>query len=140
RAVSAPRPGGRPPRPSPLGAAPGGKPAARAAAGIAVPGVDRPPPRLARLDANLRRLQLAATVVADDATTWRPPEPAEAVLLDAPCSATGTIRRHPDLPWLKSPADLPKLTALQDRLLANAVAMTRPGGIIVYATCSLQPE
>ena len=67
-------------------------------------------------------------------------EPVEAVLLDAPCSATGTIRRHPDLPWRRRPADLPKLAALQDRLLANAVAMTRTGGVIVYATCSLQPE
>src|SRR5215469_16053465 len=63
-----------------------------------------------------------------------------AVLLDAPCSATGTIRRRPDLPWLKRPEDLPKLTALQDRLLDNAVAMTAPNGVIVYATCSLQPE
>src|SRR5262249_9229590 len=80
------------------------------------------------------------TVIEADATAWRPGEPAEAVLLDAPCSATGTIRRHPDLPWLKKPADLEKLTALQDRLLANAIAMTRSGGVIVYATCSLQPE
>ena len=79
-------------------------------------------------------------MVTADAATWQPEEPAEAVLLDAPCSATGTIRRHPDLPWLKRPADIPKLTALQDRLLANALAMTRPGGIIVYSTCSLQPE
>ena len=71
---------------------------------------------------------------------WRPEALAEAVLLDAPCSATGTIRRHPDLPWLKNPEDLPKLTALQDRLLNNAVAMTKPGGTIVYAVCSLQPE
>jgi 16S rRNA (cytosine967-C5)-methyltransferase len=123
-----------------LCAAPGGKTAQLAAAGIEVVAVDRSAQRLARLGENLRRLELSATIVEANAATWRPETPAEAVLLDAPCSATGTIRRHPDLPWLKAPEDLAKLTALQDRLLANAVAMTRPGGLIVYATCSLQPE
>jgi 16S rRNA (cytosine967-C5)-methyltransferase len=123
-----------------LCAAPGGKTAELLARGIEVTAVDRSAQRLMRLKQNLERLKLSATVIEADATTWRPGEPAEAVLLDAPCSATGTIRRHPDLPWLKRPTDLPKLTALQDRLLANAVAMTRPGGMIVYATCSLQPE
>ena len=83
---------------------------------------------------------LAAAVVEADAPAGGRRALAEAVLLDAPCSATGTIRRHPDLPWLKNPEDLPKLTALQDRLLDNAVAMTQPGGVIVYAVCSLQPE
>jgi 16S rRNA (cytosine967-C5)-methyltransferase len=131
---------GRPTQAIDLCAAPGGKTAALAAAGIAVTAVDRSPQRLRRLRDNLARLGLSAGVVEADCTSWRPAEPAEAVLLDAPCSATGTIRRHPDLPWLKRPEDLPKLTALQDRLLDNAVAMTRPGGIIVYATCSLQPE
>ena len=123
-----------------LCAAPGGKTADLLARGIAVTAVDRSAQRLVRLKENLRRLKFEATVIEADAAAWRPSEPAEAVLLDAPCSATGTIRRHPDLPWLKKPADLPKLTALQDRLLANAVAMTQPGGVIVYATCSLQPE
>ncbi len=131
---------GRPRHAIDLCAAPGGKTADLLARGIEVTAVDRSAPRLARLDDNLRRLGFAATVVTADAAVWRPEEPAEAVLLDAPCSATGTIRRHPDLPWLKRPADIPKLTALQDRLLVNAVAMTQPGGLIVYATCSLQPE
>jgi 16S rRNA (cytosine967-C5)-methyltransferase len=123
-----------------LCAAPGGKTAELLARGIAVTAIDRSAQRLIRLKDNLRRLKLEATVIEADAATWRPSEPAEAVLLDAPCSSTGTIRRHPDLPWLKKPADLPKLTALQDRLLANAISMTQPGGVIVYATCSLQPE
>jgi 16S rRNA (cytosine967-C5)-methyltransferase len=131
---------GHPARALDLCAAPGGKTAELAAAGVEVTAIDRSTTRLARLEANMKRLGLPATVVAADAASWRPAEPAEAVLLDAPCSSTGTIRRHPDLPWLKGPGDLPRLTALQDRLLANAVAMTRPGGVIVYATCSLQPE
>jgi 16S rRNA (cytosine967-C5)-methyltransferase len=131
---------GRPRHAIDLCAAPGGKTAELLARGSRVTAVDRSAPRLARLGDNLRRLGFEATVVTADAATWRPEEPAEAVLLDAPCSATGTIRRHPDLPWLKRPADIPKLTALQDRLLANAIAMTKPGGLIVYATCSLQPE
>ena len=131
---------GRPRHAIDLCAAPGGKTAELLARGSRVTAVDRSAPRLTRLGDNLRRLGFEATVVTADAATWRPEEPAEAVLLDAPCSATGTIRRHPDLPWLKRPADIPKLTALQDRLLANAIAMTRPGGLIVYATCSLQPE
>jgi 16S rRNA (cytosine967-C5)-methyltransferase len=131
---------GKPPHVIDLCAAPGGKTAELAAAGIAVTAVDRSPQRLRRLKANLDRLGLAAAIVEADASRWRPDVLAEAVLLDAPCSATGTIRRHPDLPWLKNPEDLPKLTALQDRLLDNAVAMTKPGGVIVYAVCSLQPE
>jgi 16S rRNA (cytosine967-C5)-methyltransferase len=131
---------GRPRHAVDLCAAPGGKTAELLARGSQVTAVDRSAPRLARLAENLRRLGFDAAVVAADVAVWRPEEPAEAVLLDAPCSATGTIRRHPDLPWLKRPADIPKLTALQDRLLANAIAMTRPGGLIVYATCSLQPE
>jgi 16S rRNA (cytosine967-C5)-methyltransferase len=131
---------GRPAEAIDLCAAPGGKTAELAAAGIAVTAVDRSPQRLRRLRANLDRLGLSAEIVEADAASWRPAAPVEAVLLDAPCSATGTIRRHPDLPWLKRPEDLPKLTALQDRLLDNAVAMTAPDGVIVYATCSLQPE
>jgi 16S rRNA (cytosine967-C5)-methyltransferase len=131
---------GRPRHAIDLCAAPGGKTAELLARGSQVTAVDRSAPRLTRLGDNLRRLGFEATVVTADAATWRPEEFAEAVLLDAPCSGTGTIRRHPDLPWLKRPADIPKLTALQDRLLANAIAMTKPGGLIVYATCSLQPE
>jgi 16S rRNA (cytosine967-C5)-methyltransferase len=123
-----------------LCAAPGGKTAALAAAGARVTAVEVSPARLARLEANLARLGLNAETVAADATRWRPPAPADAVLLDAPCSGTGTLRRHPDIAWLKRSTDLAALVALQDRLLAAAVEMTAPGGTIVYATCSLQPK
>ena len=81
-----------------------------------------------------------AETVTADATRWRPPTPVDAVLLDAPCSGTGTLRRHPDIARLKGPEDIAVLTALQDRLLAAAVEMTAPGGSLVYAACSLQPE
>ncbi len=121
-------------------AAPGGKTAQLAAAGAAVTAIDRSPTRLRRLQQNLARLGLNATLVEADATQWRPAIPADAVLLDAPCSATGTLRRHPDIAQLKSPRDLVKLTDLQARLLRNALACLRPGGTLVYAVCSLQPE
>jgi 16S rRNA (cytosine967-C5)-methyltransferase len=123
-----------------LCAAPGGKTAQLAAAGAEVIAVDRAAARLKRVNDNLARLGLAAQTVAADATQWRPPGKADAVLLDAPCSATGTIRRHPDIPWLKHPDDVGTLAALQDRLLAAAVEMVAPGGLLVYCTCSLQPE
>ena len=123
-----------------LCAAPGGKTAQLAALGAEVTAVDRTAKRLERLIANLARLNLTAKIVTADATQWQPPDPADAVLLDAPCSATGTIRRHPDVAWLKRPEDLAKLVDLQARLLRAAVAMTRPGGTLVYCTCSLQPE
>ena len=123
-----------------LCAAPGGKTAQHAAAGAEVVAVDRAAARLKRVTDNLARLGLGAATVAADVTQWQPPVKAEAVLLDAPCTATGTVRRHPDIPWLKEPDDVAKLTILQDRLLAAAVAMTAPGGTLVYCTCSLQPE
>jgi 16S rRNA (cytosine967-C5)-methyltransferase len=123
-----------------LCAAPGGKTAQLAAAGSQVTAVERDPARLDRLRANMARLRLPAEFVAADAASWRPAAPLDAVLLDAPCSATGTIRRHPDLPHLKRPRDMAALTAQQDRLLASACAMLRPGGRLVYAVCSLQPE
>jgi 16S rRNA (cytosine967-C5)-methyltransferase len=123
-----------------LGAAPGGKTAQLAAAGARVTAVDRAEARLGRLRENLGRLGLTATLVAADAETWRPREPADAVLLDAPCTATGTIRRHPDVARLKTPDDVAALADAQDRLLAAAMAMVRPGGVLVYCTCSLQPE
>jgi 16S rRNA (cytosine967-C5)-methyltransferase len=123
-----------------LCAAPGGKTAQLAAAGALVTAVDRSGPRLARVAANLRRLGLSAELVEADAAAWRAAEALDAVLLDAPCSATGTLRRHPDIAWLKRPADIAKLAALQDRLLAAAVADLAPGGMLVFCTCSLQPE
>jgi 16S rRNA (cytosine967-C5)-methyltransferase len=92
------------------------------------------------LETNLQRLGLKAEVVVADATAWRPEGPADAVLLDAPCSATGTARRHPDVPHLKRPDDLVGLTALQDALLTAAGTMVRPRGLLVYAVCSLEPE
>ncbi len=123
-----------------LCAAPGGKTAALAALGADVVAVEVSPARTARLEENLARLGLNAKTVTADAIGWRPPAPVDAVLLDAPCSGTGTLRRHPDIARLKGPGDIPALTALQDRLLAAAVEMTAPGGTLVYAVCSLQPE
>ncbi|HML91557.1 16S rRNA (cytosine(967)-C(5))-methyltransferase RsmB [Methyloceanibacter sp.] len=123
-----------------LCAAPGGKTAQLAAAGAAVTAVDLSKTRLARLNENLARLSLPAETVQANATAWQPDEPFDAILLDAPCSATGTIRRHPDVAYLKSDADIAELTGLQARLLDNAVRMLKPGGTLVYSTCSLEPE
>jgi len=123
-----------------LCAAPGGKTAALAAAGAEVTAVDLVLSRQSRLRDNLARLRLRAKIVTADATVWRPPRPAQAVLLDAPCTGTGTIRRHPDIAHLKRPRDVAALTHAQDRLLTAAVEMLSPGGLLVYATCSLQPE
>jgi 16S rRNA (cytosine967-C5)-methyltransferase len=122
-----------------LCAAPGGKTAQLAAAGAGITAVDRAPARLARVRENLARLSLAADLVVADVAEWTA-EPFDAVLLDAPCSSTGTIRRHPDVPWLKNAADIAKLVALQRRLIERAAALTKPGGTLVYCTCSLEPE
>ncbi len=122
-----------------LCAAPGGKTAQLAAAGALVTAVDRAPARLKRLRENLTRLSLPAELVGADAADWSA-EPFDAVLLDAPCSSTGTIRRHPDVPWLKRASDIAVLAGLQRRLMDRAVALTKPGGILVYCTCSLEPE
>jgi len=123
-----------------LCAAPGGKTAQLTAAGAEVVAVDRAPARLKRLGDNLARLSLRAELVCADVTEWNPEGAFDAVLLDAPCSATGTIRRHPDIPWNKSAADIDKLSALQRRLLSRASALTRAGGTLVYCTCSLELE
>jgi 16S rRNA (cytosine967-C5)-methyltransferase len=123
-----------------LCAAPGGKTAQLAAAGAAVSAVERDPARIERLMANLKRWDLHVDVIHADATTWRPPAPFDAVLLDAPCSATGTIRRHPDVARLKRPRDVQTVIQVQDKLLQAAAAILRPGGRLVYAVCSLQPE
>jgi 16S rRNA (cytosine967-C5)-methyltransferase len=123
-----------------LCAAPGGKTALLAAKGARVTALDRSAPRLERLRANLARLRLEAETIVADAAAWRPDAPAPFVLLDAPCSATGTIRRHPDVARAKGPEDVAKLAATQARLLVAALEMTAPGGTLVYATCSLEPE
>lgn len=123
-----------------LCAAPGGKTAQLAAAGADVTAVDLSAARMARLQENMTRLGFRARTIVADAETWRPDAPADAVLLDAPCTATGTIRRHPDIARIKTAEDVAKLTGVQDRLLRAAVEMTAPGGRLVYATCSLQPE
>lgn len=123
-----------------LCAAPGGKTAQLSAAGLSVIAVDRSSRRLARLRDNLRRLALDAEITCADATTWRPAAPVRAILLDAPCSATGTIRRHPDIPGNKKPTEIARLCELQQRLISSAADMLAPGGILVYSVCSLQPE
>ena len=122
-----------------LCAAPGGKTAQLAFAGAQVTAIDRSPARLNRLRENLVRLGLQAETVAADALEWQG-GPFDAVLLDAPCSATGTIRRHPDIPWLKSEADIAALTSLQQRLLDRAIDLLKPGATLVYCVCSLEPE
>ena len=122
-----------------LCAAPGGKTAQLCAAGAHVVAVDRSKLRLARLRENLARLKLSAEILAADATVWQG-GPFDAILLDAPCTSTGTIRRHPDLPWLKSESDLGALAKLQRALLDHAVELLKVGGLLVYCTCSLEPE
>lgn len=127
-----------------LCAAPGGKTAQLAGAGAQVVAVEKDETRLALLKENLARLDLQAECLVADAADWRPDGvlggPLDAILLDAPCTATGTIRRHPDIAWLRRPADPGKLAKLQDRLLKQAAALLEPGAHLVYAVCSLQPE
>ena len=123
-----------------LCAAPGGKTAQLAAGGAQVTAIDRSPRRVDRLNSNLARLALAVDSLTADAVTWRPPRPVRYVLLDAPCTATGAIRRHPDVPHLKTPDDVSRLAAVQERLLAAAVEMLAPGGTLIYCTCSLEPQ
>jgi 16S rRNA (cytosine967-C5)-methyltransferase len=123
-----------------LCAAPGGKTGQLAAAGAIVTAVERDSARAGRLAANLRHWNLHADVITADATAWTPSAPFDAVLLDAPCSATGTIRRHPDVARLKRPRDVESLIKTQDALLDAAESMLRPGGRLIYAVCSLQPE
>lgn len=121
-------------------AAPGGKTLQLAAAGAKVTALDRSAPRLRRVSENLARTGLGAEAIAADAETWGDGRTFDAVLLDAPCSATGTFRRHPDVLWVASPADIPKLAGVQARLLDSAARRVKPGGRLVYCVCSLEPE
>lgn len=122
-----------------LCAAPGGKTMQLAAAGAHVTALDLSEVRMKRLIENLTRTRLSVDVVTADALDWEPKEAFDAILLDAPCSATGTIRRHPDLPYLKSGKELTSLVPLQDALLDRSVGWLKPGGAMVYAVCSLLP-
>jgi 16S rRNA (cytosine967-C5)-methyltransferase len=126
-----------------LCAAPGGKTAQLALAGAKVTAVDRSPARMARLRDNFTRLGLQAADVVTDAAEWPGGNGGggfDGILVDAPCGSTGTIRRHPDVAWLRQEADITALTVLQKRLLQKAVALLKPGGTLVYCTCSLEPE
>jgi len=126
-----------------LCAAPGGKTAQLAQAGARVVAVDRSSNRMARLRDNLTRLSLEAETVVADAAEWQGGANAgnfDGILIDAPCTSTGTIRRHPDIGWLRQEADIAPLAALQQRLLQRAVSLLKPGGTLVYCTCSLEPE
>lgn len=123
-----------------LCAAPGGKTAQLAAAGADVTAVDKSAGRLARLSENLSRLRLTAKTVVSDALAFQSDDPFDAILLDAPCTSTGTIRRHPDILYLKRPEDVAALASLQKNLLERAAELLKPGGVLVYCTCSLEPE
>jgi 16S rRNA (cytosine967-C5)-methyltransferase len=123
-----------------LCAAPGGKTLQLCAAGAQVVAVDRSAPRLKRVAENLARTGLSAELVAADAAAWDDARTFDAVLLDAPCSATGTFRRHPDVLWAVRPGDVASLAAVQARLLDAAARRVRPGGRLVYCVCSLEPE
>ncbi|MDF7674186.1 transcription antitermination factor NusB [Acetobacteraceae bacterium ESL0709] len=123
-----------------LCAAPGGKTAQLLCAGAEVTALEREKPRAKRLQENLSRLGLKADLIVQDALTWRPQNKLDAVLLDAPCSATGTLRRHPDVLWVKRPRDVKALAEGQDAFIEVAHALLREGGMLLYAVCSLQDE
>jgi 16S rRNA (cytosine967-C5)-methyltransferase len=123
-----------------LCAAPGGKTLQLAAAGARVTAVDKSELRLVRVRENLARTNLEADVVCADALSFETGEPFDAVLLDAPCTSTGTLRRHPDVAWLRRPTDVRALAALQTQLIEAAAKLLKPGAPLVYAVCSLEPE
>ena len=123
-----------------LCAAPGGKTAQLCKAGYAVTALDHDGLRLQRLSANLGRLGYEAEIVEADAASYRPEGLFDGVLLDAPCSATGTFRRHPEVIWHRSASDITGRMAGQRKLLANALACLKPGGVLIYCVCSLEPE
>ncbi|EIM71595.1 hypothetical protein A33O_23760 [Nitratireductor aquibiodomus RA22] len=122
-----------------LCAAPGGKTAQLIHAGADVTAVDLSKSRLKRLAENLKRLRLEAQIVESDIRKFEPKTPFDAILIDAPCSSTGTVRRHPDVPWTKTTEDIEKLASLQRALLDHAVTLVKPGGRIVFSNCSLDP-
>jgi 16S rRNA (cytosine967-C5)-methyltransferase len=121
-------------------AAPGGKTLQLAAAGAQVTALDKSSGRLRRVTTGLARTGLAAETIVADAVVWRDARTFDAVLLDAPCSATGTFRRHPDVLWNARPGDIPALAELQARLLTTAARRVKPGGLLLYSVCSLEPE
>lgn len=123
-----------------LCAAPGGKTMQLAAAGAAVTALDKSDRRLGRVRENLARTGLEAELIAADALAFAPAEPFDAVLLDAPCTATGTLRRRPDVAWTKSAEDVSALAEIQSRLIGAAAGMLKPGGRLLFCTCSLEPE
>jgi len=123
-----------------LCAAPGGKTQQLATAGAIVTALDISGERMNRVAENLRRVELKADLVVADALDWRPEKPFDAILLDAPCSATGTIRRHPDLPFVRDGQNLGKILELQSTLLKRAANWLKPGGRMVFGTCSLLPS
>jgi 16S rRNA (cytosine967-C5)-methyltransferase len=123
-----------------LCAAPGGKNAQLATAGARVIAVDKSARRITRLQENLTRLRLAVEVVCADVFDLQGDRQAEAVLLDAPCSATGTLRRHPEVAWQRQEEDIARLADIQRKLLAHVASLVKPGGLLVYAVCSLEPE
>ena len=123
-----------------LCAAPGGKTMQLAASGADVTALDRANERVFRVRDNLQRVRLEADTVVTDATKWSDPRTFDAVLLDAPCSATGTFRRHPDVLWTARPGDIASLAAVQAKLLDAAAERVKPGGTLVYCVCSLEPE
>jgi 16S rRNA (cytosine967-C5)-methyltransferase len=121
-------------------AAPGGKTMQLAAAGHQVVALDRSESRLARLSDNLFRTGLKAETLVADALAWEAGEPFDSVLIDAPCSATGTFRRHPEVLYRARPSIIEQSAELQARLLRHAADWVRPGGSLVYAVCSLEPQ
>ena len=123
-----------------LCAAPGGKTAQLVNAGGRVTALELSPNRAKRLAGNLARLNLEAEIVVSDLMEYAPDELFDAVLLDAPCSSTGTVRRHPDVLWTKGPQDVAKLAGVQARMLAQAVKLLKPHGVLVFSNCSLDPE
>ena len=123
-----------------LCAAPGGKTAQLVQAGAQVTALDRSPARVARLRGNLARLSFEAESLAADACEWATDKSFDGVLIDAPCTSTGTVRRHPDVAWLKQESDIAALAVQQARLIRRGLALLKPGGTLIYCTCSLEPE